>query len=224
VKHVFSVVSDLRSWFCWLFFSRLKTVASREEAEKNLQIITHLGACGTCSTLQDLAVYIETPDLASVGIACGFRGLSNFTDGVVCYMENGFTEACAVIWVYNSQQTRRECPSCVGHWLGQLPNNLEPPTCYLAECIQCDEDKSGAIFADFAGRTRRRSGLVTGIVRNCTDVPRLVHRDPCDDSPLTLSLSDPPTMAPTDASSTSLVTVPFLWSTTFICTAFYLLA
>jgi hypothetical protein len=172
-------------------------VASREEAEKNLEIVTHEGACGTCSTFQDLAVYLSIPDLATVGIACTLRSLIAFADGLKCYMDYGFTEACATIWIYGSLNTYAECPSCLTFGLQDLPNNLEPPTCYLAECIQCDEDESGPIFKEYAARTRRGSGLLTAIVRNCTSIPRLVHRDPCDDTALTL----PPTSAPTEAPS-----------------------
>jgi hypothetical protein len=161
---------------------------------------------------------MENPDLTSVGIQCGFRALANYTDGVLCFMENGFTEACAVIWVHGARHTRQECPSCTLHAVNQLPNNLEPPTCYLAECIQCDEDMAGPIFQEFAARTRRRAGLISGIVRNCTDIPHLVHRDPCDDdySPQSRSSSpsDAPTMAPTDASSSSRLPVAFLLSST----------
>ena len=148
-------------------------------------------------------------------------------------METGFTEACAVTWSYNTKQTRQECPICVSHALQQRANNLEPPTCYLATCIQCDEDVSGAIFAEFAGLTRRRAGLLSGIARNCTEVSRLVVRDPCVDlshspsdsptmTPPTESPTESPTMAPTDASSQ--VTVPFLLSSTFLSTVFYLFA
>ena len=184
-------------------------------------MVTHLGACGTCSTFQDQAVYMENPDLSSVSVTCGFRGLTNFTDGVACLMENGFSKACAATWIHNSQETRRKCDSCILHALSQLPNNLEPPTCHLATCIQCDEDIAGPIFGKFAGRTRRRAGVLSGIVRNCTDISRLVLRDPCDDA-RTRSPSDAPAMAPTDASSR--VTVLFLLSSTFISTIFYLFA
>jgi hypothetical protein len=166
---------------------------------------------------------MENADLSSVGIACGFRGLNNFTDGVVCYMDFGFTEACATTWAYNNMSTRTECLNCFGHAFNELPNNLAPPTCDLAGCIQCDEDTAGPLFQDFAGRTRRRAGLLTAIVRNCTDIFRLVHRDPCDD-PLTSSPSDTPTMAPTDGSSSSLAMVPFLLSSTFLPTVLYLFA
>jgi hypothetical protein len=112
----------------------------------------------------------------------------------------GFTEPCASVWIYNSFNTNQNCPQCAVHALQKYPNNDEAPTCYLADCIQCDEDQSGPLFQKFAGRTRRRSGLLSYIVRNCTTIPSLVHRDPCDDTPLTKPPSAAPTAAPTDDS------------------------
>ena len=36
---------------------------SRAEAEKNGEMVTHEGACGTCSTFKDLSVYMSNPNL-----------------------------------------------------------------------------------------------------------------------------------------------------------------
>ena len=57
---------------------------------------------------------------------------------------------------------------------------FDPPgTCNLNTCLSCDEEKSGPIFAQFAGRTRRSSGIVTvtpagsafvGLKRECDTV------------------------------------------------------
>jgi hypothetical protein len=61
----------------------------------------------------------------------------------------------------------------------QRPNNLPPPTCYLATCIQCDEDLAGPNFQKFSGRTRRNSGLLSGIARNCSSISPVQPVDPC---------------------------------------------
>ena len=138
------------------------------------------------------------PDLTSVGIACGFRGLTNFTDGIVCYMENGFSEPCARTWMYDTLYTSSKCGQiCTSHVVNKSPNNLAPPTCYLSPCIQCDEDESGPNFKKFAGRTRRDSGLLSAIVRNCSSLVQFRQRDPCDMTPLTV----PPVAAPVNNGS-----------------------
>jgi hypothetical protein len=41
--------------------------------------------------------------------------------------------------------------------------------------LQCDEDRSGAVFKAIAGRTRRNSGLPSAICRPCSTVTPLVH-------------------------------------------------
>lgn len=178
---------------------RLKTVPSREEAEKNGEIVTHEGACGACSSYHDLAVWMSNPNLAEVGIRCGFRSILDFTDGVSCYIDEGFTEGCATIWIYNSLKTSVACPTCPGHAINMEPNNGDAPTCELAECLQCDEEESGPLFKKFAGRTRRGSGLLSAIVRPCNSISSFVHRDPCDDSTSapTAAPNAPTTEAPT---------------------------
>ena len=61
---------------------------------------THWGACGPCSTSQDLAVYMRNPDLTLKGQECGVRGLFDPNDGINCFMEAGYTRECSEIWMY----------------------------------------------------------------------------------------------------------------------------
>ena len=83
---------------------RLVSYASVEELEKDGAVLTHHGACGVCSTTQDLAVYIENPDLVAKGTECSLQGLLDFERGVRCYQQVGYTEVRAgcvrecVIW------------------------------------------------------------------------------------------------------------------------------
>lgn len=179
------------------YLYRLHTLASKEEAEADGFIVTHEGACGVCSSLQDLSVYMASPDLSDSGIKCAFRALANITDGVECYKELGFSDACAAIWLYNTQYTSSMCLTpCLQHASSGLPNNGPAPGCELVECMQCDEDVSGPLFKKFAARTRRASGLLSQIVRPCNAVPKVIHVDPC-----TL-FTDSPTKSPTSDGST----------------------
>ena len=137
------------------------------------EFITHRGRCGLCSSLSDLAVYISNPDLTAPVRACGARG---FTDGEQaqfdCLLEIGFSEPCADIWLYNILNTRQKCLAVCLEYLEE-PHHLQDGS--LNPCIQCDEDESGPVFKRVAGRTRRNSGLASGLCRPCESVYRLHH-------------------------------------------------
>jgi hypothetical protein len=82
------------------------------------------------------------------------------------------------MWVYNSLNTNKFCTStCLP--LLNTPANGPPPDCVLNDCIQCDVDNSEPVFLAYAGRTRRDSGLLSGILRRCRDLVQVEHRDPC---------------------------------------------
>jgi hypothetical protein len=136
-------------------------------------VITHHGACGACSSLQDLAVYIRNDDLTAPVRDCGILGLSEGEDAnVQCLLDLGFTPPCASIWYYNTAHTRSVCFSECFSALDD-PYNLEDGS--LNPCLQCDEDRSGPVFKAVAGRTRRNSGLPSAICRPCSTVVPLDH-------------------------------------------------
>ena len=152
---------------------RLETQPEDSWASTESQFVTHRNGCGQCSSLQDLAVYIGNPDLTGPVRACGAQG---FTDGEEaqrqCLLDIGFSEPCADIWLYNILNTRREClASCLEYF--DLPHHLADGS--LNPCIQCDEDESGPIFKLVSGRTRRNSGLASGLCRPCETVFPLTH-------------------------------------------------
>lgn len=80
----------------------LQSFASVAELESAGAVLTHHGACGVCSSLQDLAVYIANVNLVDAGTECSIRGIVGdlivfpevipFVDGVQCYMQVGYTE------------------------------------------------------------------------------------------------------------------------------------
>ncbi len=134
---------------------------------------THTGRCGVCSTLENLAVYIQQPDLAGPVRACGLRGIAEGEAATLtCLRDLGFDLPCAQIWNYNTQHTRRVC---LGVCLAALNQPYHLPDGGLNPCIQCDEDESGAVFKAVAGRTRRNSGLPNALCRPCAEVRPLVH-------------------------------------------------
>lgn len=152
---------------------RLRTYDAPSLAAAEGGVVTHHGACGACSSLHDLAVYIRNDDLTAPVRACGILGLSEGDEAnMQCLLDLGFTPPCASIWFHNTAHTRAVCFSeCIAAL--DDPYNLDDGS--LNPCLQCDEDQSGPIFKAVAGRTRRNSGLPSAICRPCDTVRRLVH-------------------------------------------------
>jgi len=67
-----------------------------------------------------------------------------------------------------------------------VPSNGPAPECALNDCITCNNEFSAPTFEKFAGRSRRRSGLLSTAARLCGSIPNIVH-DPC---PSTLPLPE----------------------------------
>ena len=135
--------------------------------------VTHEGACGLCSTLVDLASYIGVPDMTKAGKKCGVEALLSLDLGLKCFRGLGMTAQCARIWAYDAMSDASGCAAICVKDIAQ-PYNI-PPSCKLNDCLQCDEDGAGPLFKRFAGRTRRRSGLISAIQRPCSSVANLTQ-------------------------------------------------
>ena len=160
----------------------LRTFPDPSSALENNFIITHLHHCGTCSSLHDLAIYMEKPDLVTPARICAKQRKAD--DIKACLMEEvGLREHCAETWTYNVLHTRRYCTTiCIGYnglW-NMLTNNMsKPPTDEhgnLNPCLACDEYTSGPGFQYAAGRTRRSSGLVSAIPRPEAEIYQIDHQ------------------------------------------------
>ena len=155
---------------------RLETHDDLESVEQAGAVLTHHGACGLCSSLRDLGVYMASTDLSGPVRQCALLSLGgSFEDVVACLEELGFSTPCAQIWAYNSLNTRQECLDVCIEALDE-PYHLWDGS--LNPCIQCDEDLSGQVFKAVAGRTRRNSGLPTALCRPCGSVAPVVHAYP----------------------------------------------
>lgn len=155
---------------------RLVTYASEKAATDAGAITTHFGACGLCSSLVDLAVYMRYPDLTTPVRDCGIKYLKGPMDAhVQCLQDLGFSLPCAQIWYYNTVHTRAACELPCFSTLGKPYQN---PDGSLNECLQCDEDQSGPIFKAVAGRTRRNTGIASALCRPCSEVRPLLHAYP----------------------------------------------
>jgi len=143
--------------------------------------VTHQGRCGSCSTLQDLAIYLGTPNLTTPARQCARRtGLKRKKR---CFQESiGFTDYCAESWAYNALHTRQEClGTCVADYglinliFGRYPGPNTDETGQLRSCLQCDEKMSGPGFKFSAGRTRRNSGIESAIERPESEIYPVDH-------------------------------------------------
>ncbi len=143
-----------------------------DQAEQGARV-THHSACGACSSLQDLAVYLGQPDLTTPVRRCAVLSFSEPLS-LGCLKDLGFTQACAKTWFYNARNTARHCKAlCLKSWVTGEPNNLSDGS--LNACLACDESVSGSVFKRVAGRTRRNSGIESAIQRGDEEVVELEH-------------------------------------------------
>jgi hypothetical protein len=153
---------------------RLTTFPDAAAARAEGFATTHVGTCGTCSTMQDLAVYLARPDLTAPVRRCGIKlsGERNLS----CLEALGFSPACARTWYFNAMNTRRECfTTCAWAWARGTPS--AEPDGRLNACLQCDEERSGPVFKATAGRTRRNSGIRSSIPRPDEQIADVVRDD-----------------------------------------------
>lgn len=152
---------------------KVSDFASLEALREAGAILTHRGPCGLCSSLSDLLVYVENPDLATPVRECGLLGISAGEEATLsCLEELGFSPGCAQIWAYNTTHTRQVClEPCLAalndpyHEVDGSPN----------DCIACDEQMSGDVFKAYAGRTRRNTGLASALCRPWSEVMFIEH-------------------------------------------------
>ncbi|MFK7827368.1 MAG: hypothetical protein AB8G05_24705 [Oligoflexales bacterium] len=151
---------------------KLRTFSKQSDLFESGFHITHKGSCGTCSTAKDLKVYLEKPNLTSPVRKCA--ALSFRWPVMQCLLRLGFTRPCAETWYYNIAQTRRKCSTiCIKSWWKD--ENFNGQDGSLNSCLACDEKEAGPAFKVTAGRTRRRSGIVSAIKRKDQEFYRLKH-------------------------------------------------
>lgn len=165
----------------------LRNFANETECEEEGFVVTHSGHCGSCSSLQDLGVYLRQ-NLTDPTRFCGALGIISHGLMTNCLQRIGFSDNCIPIWEYNIGQTRQECwELCIMSWISGEANNK--PDGSLNDCLQCDEDVSGPNFKFFSGRTRRNSGIPSAIMRPPEEFYDMEHcywygdlADPYEDS------------------------------------------
>ena len=160
----------------------LKSFPHKDNAVHEGYTVTHQYHCGACSSLKDLAVYLEKRSLTVPARICSKKLLVE--NSKECYMKSiGFSETCAEAWAYNSQNTRKACAKiCIKDYgllntlLNKFPDELNNPDGSLKPCIQCDELRSVPGYKYAGGRSRRGSGIDADSVRDPNDMYYIDYR------------------------------------------------
>mmetsp|Transcript_15437 Transcript_15437/g.31975 ORF Transcript_15437/g.31975 Transcript_15437/m.31975 type:complete len:471 (+) Transcript_15437:516-1928(+) len=199
---------------------RLKTVSSLVNATAAGQYITHKGACGTCSSLQDLALMLEYPDLPYKAQQCFFRSTAvKYVDKAEeCYEEIGFTKACSTTLAYHQKRiVDKECGYQCAAW--SYDGDLGKPNCQdVSGCGACvDRLGISTRLELMAGRTFANSGYPSQKAQQCIDIAPvdvIGGSDICSLAPLAQFpteapvVSIVPTISPVDSTTTSPTTEP----------------
>jgi hypothetical protein len=152
---------------------RVQTFAGEADATAAGATVTHFGACGLCSSLANLAVYMRYLDLTEPVRACGLEYPNGPPeDHIACLEALGFEPACAQIWYFNTRHTRE---ACLAECLLAIDEPYHNADGTLNDCLLCDEVQSGPVFKAIAGRTRRNTGIANAMCRPCDEVRPLVH-------------------------------------------------
>ena len=165
----------------------LKSFTHKDLALHEGYTVTHQYHCGACSSLKDLAIYLENRTLTVPARLCSKKLM--IQNSKECYMKKiGFTATCAEAWAYNSQNSRKACQKiCIKDYglmnilLNKFPDELNNPDGSLKPCIQCDELRSVPGYKYTAGRSRRGSGIEADIVRDPTDMYYIDYRNYYDE-------------------------------------------
>jgi hypothetical protein len=166
----------------------LKTYANWAAAEEAGAHVTHIGACGLCSSTTDLGVYMSVLDMTTRGTKCSQRSIVFGVDEATrCFQDIGYTLGCSQIWAYNARNSAKIGVCLIGCLVVSMsgqPFNGPAPECTLNSCLQCDEEKNGPIFKKYCGRTRRNSGMLSAIARPCDEIAQVRHEVCPDTLPL----------------------------------------
>lgn len=154
---------------------RLETFKDEKEAKEAGAYITHYDACGVCSTLEDMALYVEDLDIGKAVRECGIKNLTApIRDVVSCLEDLGFSKPCAQIWAYNVKNSQEKCfQLCITD-----NDSYNNPDGTLSPCLACDEKNSVPIWKATGGRSRRNMGIANNICRFCEDVKLVDHDYP----------------------------------------------
>jgi len=166
--------------------SNITTFEDKEAAHGAGFMIVHCGACGACSSWDNLRVeYITRDNMASLANSCAKKSLFGGDDALTeCLMEPeiGFGEECAICWSEDIICTKKNCVfiflqsqmiNNVGNFaVGE--NEITSASCEEAHC-------EVGQFVPCSGATRRRMNITSSISRPGQQQCAIVDVDDWDD-------------------------------------------
>lgn len=188
-----------------------KTYATETAALQDKAVLTHTGACGVCSTAQDLAIMMEFGEQIYRRIAACIKEkekelkpylegkAANAADAVKKIQENckvisEMSGPCALLYFYKvaveTKVCANICPDRIYVNSTDKTNTklVNDETCEDTECRYCLQNATMAQFEKFAGRTFANSGLTGIYVQRCEQISN-VTQDPCKNAAGALKLS-----------------------------------
>jgi hypothetical protein len=170
--------------------SNITTFVNKDAAHKAGFLIVHCGACGACSSWQNMAIQYSTRmTLASLSQACAQESLfqkgdEKEDDITNCLMEPtiGFDEECAVCWMEDIVCTVNNCAyiylqSLMINNIGNFRVGKDDITSATCEEAHCEVGK----FVPCVGATRRRMNITSSIARPGDQQCAIVDVDDWDD-------------------------------------------
>lgn len=129
----------------------LDTYESKVSAEMDGARVTHLGNCGHCSSVSDLAMLLEIPDRTRRMRTCALKLLSAEAKvGVLnCIQEFGISDNCIMAWYYNAIYTQEKCTA---RCLKYADANYHNSDGSLNDCMICNTEYVDELFKVIAGR------------------------------------------------------------------------
>ncbi|MDR0966141.1 MAG: hypothetical protein LBM75_06525 [Myxococcales bacterium] len=170
----------------------LDTYASKAEAEADSARVTHLGNCGHCSSIADLAISLAKPDRTLDIRNCALQMLTGGgKPGVLsCVRALGLSETCSQVLYFNTLYTLRECTM---RCLAYFDANYYNPDGTLNDCMTCYEENADELYEVLAGR--HADGQPTSLCRALPEEEWICHNYADDfDKPEACVGVDKPTM------------------------------
>jgi len=162
--------------------SNITTFDNGDAAHDAGFLVLHCGACGACSTWDNLIIeYTTRNNMAALANKCAMRGLFGGEDEITACIEEpaiGFTGQCALCWTEDIVCTKKHCSfiflqSQITNSVGNFavgPDDITSATCEEAHC------EVGA-FVPCVGATRRRMNIISSIPRPVEEQCRIVDVD-----------------------------------------------
>lgn len=153
--------------------SNITTFPSKEAAHEAGFLVLHCGACGACSTWENLIIEYTTRDtMAANANQCAKEALFGGGDDALteCLMEPniGFGYECALCWMEDILCTKEHCSFIFlqSQMINEVtnfavgPDDITSATCEEAHC-----EKGPDQFVPCSGATRRRMNITSSISR-----------------------------------------------------------